>query len=148
MTAAYALDAMGNGGPLSPEVLTQLVPGLRAHPTTLVFLAYVDEVPVGLATCFLGFSTFAARPLVNIHDLAVSPEHSGRGIGGALLRAVEAAARERGCVKVTLEVRENNQRARYLYERAGFAHAGYGAATGGALFFSKSVTDVGDTRSP
>ena len=146
MTAAYALDTMGNGGPLSPEVLARLVPGLRAHPTTLVFLAYVDEVPVGIATCFLGFSTFAARPLINIHDLAVLPEHRGRGIGGALLRAVEVAARERGCVKVTLEVQENNRRARHLYERAGLAQAGYGAATGGSLFFSKNLTDIGDTQ--
>ena len=108
MTAAYALDAMGNGGPLPPDVLEQLVPGLRAHPTTLVLLAYVDAAAVGIATCFLGFSTFAARPLVNIHDLAVLPEFRGQGIGRELLGAVERVARERGCVKVTLEVLEKN----------------------------------------
>jgi ribosomal protein S18 acetylase RimI-like enzyme len=141
MTAAYALDNMGNGGPLSREVLARLVPGLRSHPTTLVFLAYVDGVAVGIATCFLGFSTFAARPLINIHDLAVLPEHRGRGIGRALLRAVELAARERDCVKVTLEVQENNHRARQLYERAGLAQAVYGDTTGGSLFYSKRLSD-------
>jgi ribosomal protein S18 acetylase RimI-like enzyme len=141
MTAAYALDGMGNGGPLPPEVLERLVPGLRSHPTTLVFLAYLDGVPVGIATCFLGFSTFAARPLINIHDIAVLPEHRGRGIGAALLRAVEVAARERGCVKLTLEVQENNRRARHLYERLGLAQAVYGTSTGGSLFYAKNLSD-------
>ncbi|MBK7975719.1 MAG: GNAT family N-acetyltransferase [Deltaproteobacteria bacterium] len=86
----------------------------------------------------LGFSTFAARPLINVHDLAVLPEYRGHGIGRALLRAVERAARERGCVKLTLEVQENNQRARSVYAAAGFAQAEYGAS-GGALFCSKRL---------
>lgn len=141
MTAAYALDIMGNGGPLAPEVVARLIPGLRSHPTTLVFLAYVDGVPVGIATCFLGFSTFAARSLINIHDLAVLPEYRGHGIGRSLLQAVESTARERGCVKMTLEVQENNQRARQLYERVGFGQPVYGVTTGGTLFFSKCLTE-------
>jgi ribosomal protein S18 acetylase RimI-like enzyme len=139
MTAAYARDAMGNGQPLPPDVLARLVPGLRAHPTTIIFLAYVEDEAVGIATCFLGFSTFAARPLINIHDLAVSAEHRGRGIGRSLLEAVERAARERGCAKLTLEVHENNSRARRVYEAVGFAHATYGEATGGCLFYAKSL---------
>jgi len=143
MTAAYALDEMGNGGPLPQDVLDRLVPGLRSHPTTLVLLAYVDGVPVGIATCFLGFSTFAARPLVNVHDLSVLPEHRGRGVAQALLRAVERAARERGCVKLTLEVQENNGRARRLYERAGLAQAVCGDNAGGSLFYSKNLGEGG-----
>ena len=141
MTAAYALDRMGNGGPLPPDILERLIPGLRSHPTTIVFLAYVEDAAVGIATCFLGFSTFAARPIINVHDLSVLPQYRGRGIGQALLRAVEAGARERGCVKVTLEVQENNHRARQLYERAGLAQAVYGDATGGCLFYSKFLGD-------
>lgn len=71
LTAAYALDPMGNGGPLPEETLARLIDGLRAHPTTVIFLAYVGRTPVGIATCFREFSTFAARPLLNIDDLAV-----------------------------------------------------------------------------
>lgn len=139
MTAAYALDVMGNGGPLPQEVLARLVPALREHPTTIIFLAYVDDRAVGIATCFLGFSTFSARPLINIHDLAVLPEHRGRGIGRSLLEAVERKARQRGCSKVTLEVQENNSRARRVYETAGFAQAVYGETTGGSLFYTKRL---------
>lgn len=137
MTAAYAHDAMGNGGPLPAEVMERLIQGLREHPTTIVFLAHLGEQAVGIATCFVGFSTFAARPLINIHDLAVRAEHRGVGVGRALLQAVEQTARERGCAKLTLEVQENNTRARHIYESAGFAQAVYGDSTGGSLFYAK-----------
>jgi GNAT superfamily N-acetyltransferase len=80
LTAAYALDPMGNGGPLSPGVLDRLITGLRSHPTTLIFVAYVEGKAAALATCFRGFSTFFALPLINIHDLVVLPEHRGRGL--------------------------------------------------------------------
>jgi GNAT superfamily N-acetyltransferase len=139
MTAAYALDEMGNGGPLALEVLERLIPGLRQHPTTIIFLAYADEKAIGIATCFLGFSTFTARPLINIHDLAVLPEYRSHGVGRLLLQAVEQNARERGCSKVTLEVQENNLRARRVYESAGFAQAIYGETTGGSLFYTKAI---------
>ena len=108
---AYAADPMGNGRPLSAAVRSALIPGLQQHPTTIIFLAYKERTPVGIAVCFRGFSTFAARPLINIHDLAVLPRHRGTGAGRTLLEAVERKAREMGCCKITLEVQENNHTA-------------------------------------
>jgi GNAT superfamily N-acetyltransferase len=139
LTAAYALDEMGNGGQLPAETLERLIPGLRKHPTTLILLAYLDGRAVGIATCFLGFSTFLAKPLINIHDLAVLPEFRGQGIGRQLLEAVDRKAIELGCGKVTLEVLENNNRARRLYEQSCFKHAMHARSSGGALFYSKQV---------
>jgi ribosomal protein S18 acetylase RimI-like enzyme len=75
---------------------------------------------VAVAVCFVGFSTFVARPLINIHDLAVLPEYRGQGIGRLLLQQVEAKGHELGCCKLTLEVREDNHRAQRLYQRFGF----------------------------
>ena|SRR5688572_16744050 len=118
---AYSEDAMGDGKPLAPNVRATLIDGLRGHPTTIVFLAYDKDLPVGIAVCFRGFSTFAARPLINIHDLHVRPSHQRRGIAKALIAAVEAKARHIGCCKLSLEVQENNQRARSTYAAAGFA---------------------------
>ena len=81
MVDAYARDVMGNGQPLSGEVRSALIAGLREHPTTHILLAHDEGKPVGIAVCFRGFSTFAARPLLNIHDLAVIAEYRARGIG-------------------------------------------------------------------
>jgi GNAT superfamily N-acetyltransferase len=139
MTAAYAMDGMGNGEPLPGDVLERLIPGLREQPMALILLAYLDGQVIGIATCFRGFSTFAAKPLYNIHDLAVLPAFRGHGIGSLLLEAVAGKARERGCCKVTLEVLENNTRARRIYHNAGFAQAVYTEAAGGALFYSKAL---------
>ena len=136
---AYATDPMGNGQPLSAQVRRALIPGLRQHPTTLILLAYHDSTPIGIAVCFLGFSTFAARPLLNVHDLAVLPAYRGQGIGTWLLERVADKARELGCCKLTLEVQERNCRARYVYEAAGFAQAEYQEEAGGSLFYSKPL---------
>ena len=138
---AFSRDAMGNSRPMTPEVSARLIPGLQAHPTTLILLAYVDAHPVGLAICFHGFSTFAAQPLINIHDFVVLPEARGRGIGKQILAAVEATARDRGCCKVTLEVQENNRRARSVYAAAGFVQAVYAAEAGGSLVLTKPLDD-------
>jgi ribosomal protein S18 acetylase RimI-like enzyme len=136
---AYSRDAMGNAAPLQADVKLGLIPGLRAHPTTLVFLAYVGGAPAGLAICFRGFSTFAARPLINIHDLAVLPEQRGRGVGRRLLDAVAEKGRALGCCKLTLEVLEHNHTARKVYDAAGFRQAVYRPEAGGALFMTKPL---------
>ncbi|WP_372678402.1 GNAT family N-acetyltransferase [Desulfosarcina sp.] len=136
---AYARDPMGNGGPLPVDVKNALIPGLMDHPTTLIFLGIINGEAVGIAVCFIGFSTFAAQPLINVHDLAVLSGHRGNGVGRQLLAGVERKARDLGCCKVTLEVLENNRRALKLYAAAGFARATYTVEAGGALFFSKKL---------
>ena len=136
---AYARDPMGDGKPLSAHVRQELIPGLRQHPTTIVFLAYAGYAPVGIAVCFKGFSTFAARPLINIHDFAVLPDRRGLGIGRMMLAAIEQKAVELGCCRLTLETQENNHRARKIYEAGGFCQALYQAEAGGSLFYTKKI---------
>jgi [ribosomal protein S18]-alanine N-acetyltransferase len=60
----------------------------------------------------------------DVLTIAVAQEYWGRGIGSALLGALIAAAAERGCAEVLLEVREDNPRARGLYLRRGFEEIG------------------------
>jgi ribosomal protein S18 acetylase RimI-like enzyme len=116
----YCRDGFGDGKPLSEEARANLIPGLVEHGKARVFLAYEGEQAVGLAICFVGFSSFRALPLMNIHDIAVAPQARGRGIGRQLLEAIERDARQLGCGKVTLEVRSDNVRAQDVYRRAGF----------------------------
>lgn len=138
----YAGDPVGGSHPLAPDVRASLVPALREHPTTLVLLAFAGERPVGIAVCFIGFSTFKARPLLNIHDLAVVPSHRGQGVGTALLRAAEEHARERGCCRLTLEVQDDNTRARAVYGRFGFDDYVVGDEARPTRFLSKALDDA------
>ena len=136
---AYARDPMGGGKGLDPAVANRLVPALNAFPGAFSMLAFRDGKPVGLANCFTAFSTFAARPLVNIHDLVVEEGHRGQGIGRSLMQAVEAEAARRGALKVTLEVLSGNERAKALYAAQGYESYALDPAKGTAQFWEKTL---------
>lgn len=118
---AYAMEPQGGGKSLPDDVLQRMVPGMKEIPGSFVMLAVVEGEPVGAGVCFRGFSTFAGRSLVNVHDLSVLKEFRGKGIGSRLLAAIEDYAQSQGCGKVTLEVREANPLAEKLYRRLGYS---------------------------
>ena len=142
MMDAYSSDPMGDAKPLSEFARANLIRGLQEHPTTLVFLASQDIEPCGIATCFRGFSTFAAKPLINVSDFYVALELRGQGIGRMLLDAIQDEAKLTGCCKLTLEVQQNNLKARQVYDDFGFAQAVYAADAngGGSLYMTKNIT--------
>jgi ribosomal protein S18 acetylase RimI-like enzyme len=134
---AYARDPAGGGEALSDFARDNLVAQLAARPFVFSVLAFERATPVGLINAIEGFSTFACRPLVNVHDVVVAPNHRGRGIAGQLFDEVEAIARERGACKLTLEVLEGNTSARALYRRLGFTAYQLDPAMGHAQFLHK-----------
>lgn len=138
----YASDLMGGGQPLAASVRADLVPRLRELSTFHSAVAWYGEArrPVGLINCFAGFSAFAARPLLNIHDLVVRAEARRHGVGRALLDWAEARARQLGYCKLTLEVLSNNASALRAYDRAGFAPYVLDPVAGQALFLEKRLT--------
>lgn len=137
----YANDPMGGGEGLSEYAKLNLIGVMREVPGFHGALAWLDGRAVGLIDCFAGFSTFAARPLLNVHDIVVLAELRGRGIGQALLRWAEERARQLGCCKLTLEVLSNNTRAMASYEQAGFAPYVLDPAAGHALLMQKFLPE-------
>ncbi|QDF99198.1 GNAT family N-acetyltransferase [Azoarcus sp. DD4] len=133
----YARDPMGGGKPLTAETRTHLVERLAGRAGFVGFLAFDGDEACGLINCFEGFSTFAAQPLLNVHDIVVHADRRGRGIAQALLSAAEDAARALGCCKLTLEVLSNNRAALAAYEHAGFRPYVLDPAAGQALFLQK-----------
>lgn len=57
-------------------------------------------------------------------NVAVHPDFRRRGIGEALVKALETELRARGSHCLTLEVRTSNAPAIALYEKLGFSQAG------------------------
>lgn len=139
----YSRDPIGGGRPLPQAVREALAPGLRDHPTSLVFLAFLGAKPVGLAVCFRGFNTFSARPIVNVHDLIVTRPARGQGIGRALMQRVESVARRAGCTAVTLEVRGDNPVAQRLYRSLGFEGGVFDPPQAEYAFWRKDLTGPG-----
>jgi GNAT superfamily N-acetyltransferase len=135
---AYARDPLGGGEGLSEEARRNLVPRLAAMPHALSLLAYAEAEAVGLLNAFETLSTFAARPVLNVHDLAVTAAWRGRGIGTRLLEAATEFARARGSCKLTLEVLSRNPAAG-LYRRAGFRPYQLDPAHGTAEFWEKPL---------
>lgn len=120
MLDAYAQDPMGGGEGISEDTKENLIKEMDKREHVFSLLAFDGDVPVGIANCVEGFSTFAAKPLMNIHDIAVIPDYRGKGVAQKLLEEVKTLAEFRGCVKLTLEVLDKNDRAKVAYEKFGF----------------------------
>jgi ribosomal protein S18 acetylase RimI-like enzyme len=85
-----------------------------------VWLIETAGQPVGYLVLAFGFSLeFGGRDAF-VDELYVRPGFAGRGLGRATLAFVEREARASGVRTLLLEVRAGNDRARLVYERAGF----------------------------
>lgn len=133
----YASSPTVGGETLSEFTKANLCRELSKKPGTHIVLAFVDKQPAGLVISFEGFSTFQCKPILNIHDLMVHPDHRGRGLAKKLLAKCEEIAREIGCCKLTLEVLEGNEIAKRAYSSFGFSGYGLDPAMGRAMFWEK-----------
>lgn len=139
LTDAYAQSDFGQGKALSKSTSLWLISGLKRHQKSMIFIAYDNCKPVGIATCFVQFSTFKAKEFINIHDLFVMPELQGKGVGRRLIKTVLNKAIKNDFCKVTLEVQENNKPAKSLYESMGFTGACVNGDDGNILYLAHSL---------
>ena len=135
----YAADITGGGAGLSAHVKANVVKEREKRENIHTVMAFIDGKPAGLVISIEGFSTFACKPLLNIHDVIVSPRYRGQGIAKMMLGKVEEIALRSGCCKLTLEVLEGNAAARNLYESAGFKSYQLDPKMGKALFLEKKL---------
>lgn len=136
---AYARDPIGGGQGLHDDVKARLPAELARRPSACVLLAWAETRPVGLLIAFEGFSTFAGKPLLNLHDIYVDPGYRRRGVGKLLLGAAETIARQRGCCKLTLEVLSSNAAAQAAYREFGFRAYELNPGAGTAMFWEKKL---------
>ena len=100
---AYAQDPAGGGVPLGDFAKAHLVQELAKRPQAFSVLGFDGSTPVGLVNCIEGFSTFACKPLINVHDVVVLASHRGQRAGERMLAVVEQIATARGACKLTLK---------------------------------------------
>ena len=136
---AYARDPMGGAKPLDESVKSNLAKELSTLPHAFSILCYVDGKPAGLVNCFVSFSTFKCKPLINVHDVVVIDDYRGLGLSQRMLSKVEQIARDKGCCKITLEVLEGNDIAKRAYTKFGFTGYELDPDVGRALFWQKAI---------
>ncbi len=82
-------------------------------------LALWEGEVAGFSLYFHNYSTFRCRPGLYLEDLFVRPAYRGRGVGRALLEALEQHARTLGCGRLEWAVLDWNQNAIDFYRRFG-----------------------------
>lgn len=135
----YAKDPMGGGEYLSDYAKKNLIPTLSTRDDVIILLIFKQDKPVALLTAIEGFSTFACKPLFNIHDVTVFEEFRGLGLSAMLFSEIENIAKQRDYCKITLEVLSGNQIAKNAYNKYGYSDYQLDPNHGSALFWTKSL---------
>ena len=83
-------------------------------------LGAVSGEPAGVCQLRFRWSVWKSAEDCWLEDLFVREEARRSGLGRALVEAALERARERGCKRIELDVNEDNDAARALYEACGF----------------------------
>ncbi len=139
----YSSDPMGGNSELNEDILKKNLIAMHEKPFAYSFIAKIQNdrhnLPIGLMNCFEGFSTFKARPLMNIHDFVVHENYRGLGVANLMLNFLENYCRKKQFCKLTLEVLEENHSAQAAYKKFGFKGYELMPQTGIALFWQKEI---------
>jgi ribosomal protein S18 acetylase RimI-like enzyme len=86
--------------------------------------AFVAHGAAGDLAGFVAVSYSGWNRRLIIENIAVAPQHRGRGVGRALMGLAKEFARERGAGHLWLEITNINAPAIHAYQRMGFAFCG------------------------
>lgn len=108
----------------TPVLLERFRRILREHPHYLPLGAFREGKMVGFTGAWIATKIWCG-PYLEIDNLVVHPDHRSTGVGTALMRQLEAVARERDCNLITLDAYTHNHASHRLYHRLGFEIWGF-----------------------
>jgi GNAT superfamily N-acetyltransferase len=112
------------GYPTSVEAVARRMERLRSSNADRLVVAELDGEVVGLASLHTSLSVEYDAPAAKLSAIVVDKLHRRRGIGEALVVAMEAEARQRGCCLIFLTTAERRKDAHAFYRRSGFEETG------------------------
>lgn len=144
-----ALIALENSSFISDRISARSYSRFLKSPSSLILVAEPSSGSselAGSAVILFRRNSSTAR----LYSIAVDPGHAGCGLGKALLKEAEDAARRRQCKTMRLEVREDNNKAIGFYGDCGYLPAGrvanYYEDGCAALRFEKPLTTRREAR--
>lgn len=149
---AAILDGGGFGWvqPQGRQVLERYFKGLLLVPERMLFVVRLKGEIVGCAQLVRAPRNNECQAMcITLMHLFVAPYARNRGLGSALLREVENAARSMGFRVMNMDVPDTQTAAISLFQKAGFEHWGthphfarMGDQTVSGLFFTKLLDTV------
>ncbi|ACJ29082.1 Histone acetyltransferase HPA2-like acetyltransferase [Shewanella piezotolerans WP3] len=91
-----------------------------SHGEATVFIAYIDNQPVGFVLNYHTFSSVALARVIVLNDLFISASHRKHGIANKLIENVIELAKVSHSVRIDLGTAIDNYTAQALYEKIGF----------------------------
>lgn len=109
--------------PWDPDIFRYMALHPRGAPTTTGSLLHMIVLAQGQD--IISYAVWEEKCNEgHLMNLAVAPQHRNKGFGKLILRGIVDNMRQKGIVRLELEVRENNAIARRLYEGEGMMPAG------------------------
>jgi GNAT superfamily N-acetyltransferase len=90
-----------------------------ANNESVIYLAYLDNKPVGFTQLYPLFSSVSMQPMYLLNDLFVDGSIRGKGIGQGLIQAAKNLCIEKNYKGLAIQTESHNP-AQHLYERVGF----------------------------
>jgi len=120
--------AAGLSGPILEQVVeqqfrSQAVGYAAQYPDAISLVVTRNETAIGRLLLHCAGESW------HVIDIALLPAACGRGIGTSIIEALEAGARQRHVIALTLSVLATNAAARRFYLRHGFAELGQAGAS-------------------
>ncbi len=112
------------GYPASADAVAQRLERFAASEADRLVVAEVNGAVVGLAALHVSLSVEYDEPAAKLSAIIVDEAHRRRGIGQALVEAMETEARDRGCCLIFLTTADRRREAHSFYARLGFHETG------------------------
>jgi len=102
------------------DTLTAFISQRIKNNEVTIFLAHLDDKPIGIAQLYPAYSTLSLGKVWTLYDLYVDQACRRQGVGGKLLASCKDFAVSDGAFRLELKTERDNLQARALYERFGF----------------------------
>jgi ribosomal protein S18 acetylase RimI-like enzyme len=112
------------GYPTSAADVTRRLVRLTASEADRCVVAVMDGEVAGMATLHASLTIVDDGSAAKLSAIVVDERYRRRGIGAALVSALEADARGRGCALMFLTTAERRAGAHAFYRRIGFEETG------------------------
>jgi N-acetylglutamate synthase-like GNAT family acetyltransferase len=112
------------GYPTSSEAVARRLVRLTASEADRCVVAVLDGTIVGMATVHASLTIVDDAMVAKLSAIVVDERYRQRGIGEALVSALEAEALRQGCALLFLTTAETRAEAHAFYHRLGFEETG------------------------